>query len=750
MKKIIFFLFIVSNLNAQVGIGTTNPQAEMDITSANNGLLIPRVSLINSTDATTIQSLTVSELVYHTGSTGLASPGYYYWDGAQWVRLQTGVASNDWTLLGNAGTNTSTNFIGTTDNVDLIFRRNNIISGRLGFNNSIFGRGSFATGTGTANTVFGANSLISNTTGNTNTVLGFYNMLSNTTGFSNVAIGYTVLNSNTTGRYNIAAGTYSGDANTTGSYNVALGFNSLTDNSTGSDNVAIGDNALASMGNFSNNVGVGAFAGQNVAGNNNTAIGAYALRSGPAGTGNVAIGNFAGFYETGSNKLYIDNTDTSNPLIYGEFDNNILRANGTLQVNIPGSGGYALPITDGISGQILTTNGTGMVSWQTPSAAPSSWLLGGNSGTNPATQFLGTSDNQDLVFRTNNLERSRFDINGNLGVNFAPNTIFKTIVYNNTQGGIAGLTDSPNGQGVYGASSSVNGIGVHGVNSNSGVGVAGVSTNNSVLTRAATVGVSQGSIYSLLSGFNTGVAGTGSVGVYGYSVGNAATNRFAGTFIYDTDNNINTNDANSPRAQLAGYDITNSIYYGGYFAGGQDYVGSVPSGGTVDYTWVGTRTGGTNYKILGNGSVSTIIEGENDKKHIMFAPESPEILFQDFGVGQLVNGEVSIEIDPIIARNIFVDENHPLKVFVQLKGDCNGVYVTNESATGFTVKELQGGTSNVAFSYQIVANRADRKDKNGNVLSKHIGVRLPYAPEPLKNNEVVAREIKEVKFNSSK
>ncbi|MDK2772085.1 MAG: hypothetical protein KYX68_07675, partial [Flavobacterium sp.] len=217
-----------------------------------------------------------------------------------------------------------------------------------------------------------------------------------------------------------------------------------------------------------------------------------------------------------------------------------------------------------------------------------------------------------------------------------------------------------------------------------------------------------------------------------------------------------TNEANAPRALLAGYDSSRSIYYGGYFAGGQDNTGVFNGGNTgthanaVDYAYVGTRYLGTNYKIIGNGSVSTIIDGENDKKHTMFAPEAPEIVFEDSGVGKLINGQVRIAIDPILAKNIYVDESHPLKVFIQLEGDCNGVYVTDKSVSGFTVKELQNGVSNVSFSYHIIANRTDRKDKNGNVLSKHIGVRLPYAPEPLKNNEGVTKEIKEVKFNGSK
>tara|TARA_R110000751_G_scaffold4227_3_gene20396 strand:- start:1595 stop:1885 length:291 start_codon:yes stop_codon:yes gene_type:complete len=72
------------------------------------------------------------------------------------------------------------------------------------------------------------------------------------------------------------------------------------------------------------------------------------------------------------------------------------------------------------------------------------------------------------------------------------------------------------------------------------------------------------------------------------------------------------------------------------------------------------------------------------------------------------------------------------------------VYVTDKSSDGFTVKELQGGTSNVSFSWQIVANRADSKDANGNIISKHVGLRLPEGPGPLKV-EAIQLETKDVK-----
>ena len=48
----------------------------------------------------------------------------------------------------------------------------------------------------------------------------------------------------------------------------------------------------------------------------------------------------------------------------------------------------------------------------------SAWTLNGNTGTDPATDFLGTTDNQDVVFKRNNVEFMRssaaykLDVNG--------------------------------------------------------------------------------------------------------------------------------------------------------------------------------------------------------------------------------------------------------------------------------------------------------------------------------------------------
>jgi hypothetical protein len=134
----------------------------------------------------------------------------------------------------------------------------------------------------------------------------------------------------------------------------------------------------------------------------------------------------------------------------------------------------------------------------------------------------------------------------------------------------------------------------------------------------------------------------------------------------------------------------------------------------------------------------------------MFCPEAPEILFQDYGMGELVNGKAHIELDPILTNNIYIDDEHPMKVFIQLEGDCKGVYVTNKSATGFDVIELQSGTSNVPFSWTIVANRSDSKDNQGNILSKHVGVRFPDGPGPLESVNEKSQKAREIEIPKDK
>jgi len=90
----------------------------------------------------------------------------------------------------------------------------------------------------------------------------------------------------------------------------------------------------------------------NLSGSNNTSIG-YEAGKGTAlhsKNGNVFIGYQAGYYETGHYKLYINNSSSAQPLIYGEFDNYLLSVFGNLGVGtrLFGNGTRTLALVNGI------------------------------------------------------------------------------------------------------------------------------------------------------------------------------------------------------------------------------------------------------------------------------------------------------------------------------------------------------------------------------------------------------------------
>ena len=82
--------------------------------------------------------------------------------------------------------------------------------------------------------------------------------------------------------------------------------------------------------------------------------------------------------------------------------------------NLSVTGTYADTSGDtGTTGQILSSIGAGAGTNWINNPALSNWLTTGNSGTNPTTNFLGTTDAQDLVLRAGNIEKLR--ITNNIG-----------------------------------------------------------------------------------------------------------------------------------------------------------------------------------------------------------------------------------------------------------------------------------------------------------------------------------------------
>jgi hypothetical protein len=186
---------------------------------------------------------------------------------------------------------------------------------------------------GNRNTYIGYEAGYSSEISGMNTMIGthagYFNLASSNT-FIGDASGY----NNISGTKNVFLGTSSGLLNETGANNIFLGVHAGFGNRDGSGNVAIGDGAGSTMksGNFNVIIGSGAggtgYYGGNGSASYNVVIGHDAGNRLINGSNNIFIGNQAGKNEDGSNLLFIANSETDQPLVWGSFERKNLVING--------------------------------------------------------------------------------------------------------------------------------------------------------------------------------------------------------------------------------------------------------------------------------------------------------------------------------------------------------------------------------------------------------------------------------------
>ncbi|SFD44678.1 hypothetical protein [Flavobacterium phragmitis] len=132
MKKsyitLLLYFFFVLQGQSQVGIPSNNPNKnailDLNQTDGTNikGLLLPKIDL-NATNSTLPMSEhSAGMYIYNTADRGstttLVKPGPYFNTGTEWYSLFS--INNGWSTKGNAATNATSNFIGTTDAVDFV------------------------------------------------------------------------------------------------------------------------------------------------------------------------------------------------------------------------------------------------------------------------------------------------------------------------------------------------------------------------------------------------------------------------------------------------------------------------------------------------------------------------------------------------------------------------------------------------------------------------------------------------------
>lgn len=416
-----------------VGIGTANPITKLDVA----GDL--RLAQITAPATTT-------DKLYNVG-------GSLFWNG---TNISSG--GSGWGLTGNAGTVDGTNFIGTTDNIPFTIRVNNQRAMRISFTgatsapNILAGYSGNTISSGVVGSailsggfdvqinqvtdsysVIGGGSL--NQAGNNDadpnnagaaTVSGG-NLNRATSGFATVGGGY---NNQASGMSAVVAGgrnaTASGEAAgvLSGEVNQATGFRSAVVG--GNASTASGANSFVGGGEF--NGASGNFSAVSGGGNN---LASGDMTSIPGGRGlfarsfgETAVGLFNTDYTpastTGfnaSDRLFVigngtDFSTRSNALTVLKSGNvGIGNANPTEKLDVTGNikfSGALMPNNlPGTAGQVLTSAGPGAPPTWGP--AGSGWGLTGNAGTNPATNFIGTTDNVPLRFVTNNQPSGRIE-----------------------------------------------------------------------------------------------------------------------------------------------------------------------------------------------------------------------------------------------------------------------------------------------------------------------------------------------------
>jgi trimeric autotransporter adhesin len=175
--------------------------------------------------------------------------------------------------------------------------------------------------------------------------------------------------------------------------------------------------------------------------------------------------------------------------------------------------------TDGAAGFYYNSGTSSTPNWvQLPNSLTAGWLLTGNSGTTPSTHFVGTTDNQPLMFRVNNLPA------GKISVEAEGNTFFG---YNSGSNISSGQGNSFFGRG----SGTANTTGAY----NTGNGILSLAANTSGFANTAFGGESLR--FNTTGNYNTAL---GSVSMFTNTTGanNTAVGRFS--LFSNTTGNDNT------------------------------------------------------------------------------------------------------------------------------------------------------------------------------------------------------------------
>jgi len=423
--------------NASTAITITLPTANA-VTGRNYQIKRNETSTANVTISGTIDGVSNRIITNANEAINLVS------DGVEWKTL-TGNSASGWALNGNAGTSSATNFIGTTTGQALKIRTNN-----------------------TEKMTVNANGFVG--VGITDPTARM--VIKDTLEIRRVGTQSQLLFTNTIGSGDFRIGGDGGDIHWQGGGGRNLQMGSFWATILGGDRQITGFPAYGSriggtgvlvlgQRNASVPLGIQAFSGSQTANLTEWRNSSNTVLSSVNPSGHLAIGN---------------NNPTSNLQTVGSFAKGYIAPTGNLTLTgshstiLANNGAIAITLTlpagntcqgrvyeikkplssianvtlagtiDGVinlvlsnpgESVILVSDGTNWISHSRsiPSSSVNSWSITGNASSNPSTNFIGTSDAQDFVLRTNNVERLRLLSNGNLNIGTASSST--TIKFHN-------------------------------------------------------------------------------------------------------------------------------------------------------------------------------------------------------------------------------------------------------------------------------------------------------------------------------
>lgn len=377
----------------------------------NGGSALSNIITTLTTNGTITAMPVASSIIRYASTTGATIEGIAAPSGSQRIILQAAFGSIGVTLKNQNTGATAANRLELQNGQDLSLTAGtqvelfyNTVDSRwqqadfrspIGVTNGLSTQNIFSNAggipTGVSNIVFGNGAVSAGTFNGSNAVILGTNAAKNAGNASDlIAIGNGSAGTGVlTGGENIFIGSSAGLVTTSGSANVFIGGDNGQNNTTGAGNVYVGGSSGLANTTGTQNIGIGFDAGgTNITGNNQIMIGAGTQVQSFTNLSNVvAIGTSV--RPTTSDTMLLGGTGS--PVNVGiNNDTPAYRVDVGGDVNV--SGAFRI---NGVS--------------QTP------WTLVGNAGTSPGSNFLGTTDFEDLWIYTNNLLVQKITASGLTG-----------------------------------------------------------------------------------------------------------------------------------------------------------------------------------------------------------------------------------------------------------------------------------------------------------------------------------------------